>query len=215
MTRPNPIAQHARALRLKRNARIIAMYRRGMSCRAIAEKVGSMTGAGVREVLVKAGVPRRSEGGWPDDRPLSRDRRRLLAAVREGRLPRSALERRKPALRGYPTKLTVRQVRAIKNALIRGEPFAALRRRYGVAESSILGIAMNRSWKHVPWPNRTGYVRRPKRSGTHKLQPADVRRIRKALARADQTLTAIAARHGVARGTIRLIRQGTIWKSVR
>lgn len=213
-----------------RDDRIIALYRRGMPCRAIAPMVG-LSSVGVQQVLVRRGEPRKPPGWYPSPDRESwkryRDRVEEVKHLYDTGPGTSAVDlarkigmapgtvRKHLVAMGVDVRdgggrgsLNVETARRIKQGLVEGEPFEKLGLRHGVGRSVVAAIARGHTWKHVPWPVEGGYIPRH----TTKLTEAKARRIKAELVDGRMSFTELARRYGVTTSTINAVATGRTWR---
>ena len=108
----------------------------------------------------------------------------------------------------YASRLTAAQVLEIRAS---NEAGVVLGRHYGVSHKTISGIRRGKSWKHIDTAVTAPMgAARGERAGKAKLSAAAVRAIRAST----ESLSAAAARYGVAAANISQIRHRKTWRHV-
>jgi DNA-binding CsgD family transcriptional regulator/lambda repressor-like predicted transcriptional regulator len=170
-----------------RDTEIARLYRGGLTAEQVARRL-RLTESCVKQVLHRRGVPMRQAGSWNPNRPNAdyhevrayakriapklgtgpgtsvrafADRAGYVAATLLAHLHR--LGHRDLPLGMGAAKITPAKAAAIKAALVKGETFAAIARRFRISDRTVSSIATGRTWRAVPWPNGVGYVRRRQR----------------------------------------------------
>ena len=121
--------------------------------------------------------------------------------------------RRSPYLRGSDRVLSClseADVQDIRRRLRAGEPQRNVAEDYGVTQANISAIKLRRSWAWLPDESGTEPMGKSPMA-FHKLQPAQVREIRRRL-RAGEIRERLAAEFGVHWNTINDIARGKSWR---
>lgn len=115
---------------------------------------------------------------------------------------------------GRPKKLTGADVKRIKALLATGtKRLRDIAVTFGITESLVCAIAMNKAWADVPWPAGGGYVHF-KHRWSPKLDESKVKRIKRDLLGHDLSYSEIAAKYGIGPSTVWGIASGRKWKQV-
>lgn len=118
----------------------------------------------------------------------------------------------------HNAKLSDEKIKAIRTELLAGTPLAWIAKEFGVSRSAIGGIAHNKHWKHVPWPQKAfniteEYYRIGSKNLQAKLSEGVVAQIKRDLIKGANP-TALGRKYGVVAQTIRHIAKGRTWKHV-
>lgn len=196
-----------------RNDRIERLYRQGLTVQQVIDRMGlDLTKSPVLEVLRARAVPRRQAGSWnPNRPPPSYYRTKEYAARIAPRLGTgpgtSAAAFAKAAgikvdtLRAHlrrqgvvprrgmgMARLTAATVKRIKRMLVRSKrTFTSIADRFDITDSTVNSIAMDKTWKHVPWPGGKAYQRRRPQRLPRPLAKGPPRRLRLGRSRAGKT----------------------------
>lgn len=114
-------------------------------------------------------------------------------------------------------KLTDASVLAIYHALLRGVPVRELAAQYSIASGHVRQIQKKRAWKHILADLPTDFTPQPKytyqrpKNISCKITEEQAREVR-ALALAGVNYREIAARFGISRASVCLIKKGKNWR---
>jgi hypothetical protein len=122
----------------------------------------------------------------------------MVDAAGKGRMPRG--------VQIPSSKLTAKQIKAIRDARARGATFTELAAAWRISIGHVHRIVTGKSWRHAKGPTKAGKKQAPTlRDRVHEIR---------ALARAGETQGAIAKKLGIGQASVSRILTGKRWADV-